>query len=201
MTPGKTLAFFCDVRPLEDPALFERLFCKADPERQRRIEALRRGADRQLSLAGGLLLDFCLRTWGVCAQVAHSEQGRPFVPGHPAIHLSLTHCYPYAAALISRNPCGVDIERQSERLLPIMRRYYTAREQSFCAGDPSAAAVIWCRKECGVKCGHSGDIRAVDTFAIPEDYRYTSIRLDGCAFELLTRDEVSPVTEIHPEAL
>lgn len=188
MKPDKiTTILLADVRPLEDAALFAQYLSGVNPERQRDIRKKRFARDRLLSLGGGVLLELLPAQWGIEAEIRHDGQGKPFAAQHPEMFLSLTHAYPYAAAMICDAPCGLDIESRSRNLAAISRRCYTAREMQYAGQAPGRITDIWCRKECIVKAHGLRDLRKIDTFAIPADYEYLSLPLPGYSFEILKK--------------
>lgn len=130
-------------------------------------------------------MDRLLTGWEVRGEIRHNEWGKPVVDRHPEVHLSLTHAYPYAAAMISAAPCGLDLERRDRDLEAIARRYYNEREKRYAGEDRGRTTDVWCRKECVVKCLGVRDVREADAFAIPPDYGYLSIPLPGFSFEVL----------------
>lgn len=180
-----TTILLADVRPLENSGTFTYFFSRVNEERRQTIETIRFDEEKVLSLAGGVLLDTLLMHWDIDASVTHDDDGKPCVPGFPWVFLSLTHAYPYAAAVISDHPCGIDIENQSRDLTGIFRRYYLPSEQAYVAGNPARATDIWCRKECIIKYDRPRDIRRIDTFAIGQDYRYLPISLPGFSCQAL----------------
>lgn len=180
-----TTILLTDVRSLEKRDNFTFFFSLVNEERKRTIEKIRFDEEKILSLAGGVLLDALLKLWGIDAPVIHDDEGKPCVPGFSSVFVSLTHAYPYAAAVISHRPCGIDIEDQSRDLSVIARRYYLPQEQVYVAGNPARATDIWCRKECVIKYDRPQDIRRIDTFAIGEDYRYLPIPLPGFSCQAL----------------
>lgn len=180
-----TTILLADVRPLENSDIFTYFFSRVNEERKRTIETIRFDEEKVMSLAGGVLLDGLLKLWDIDASVTHDDDGKPCVPGFPWVFLSLTHAYPYDAAVISNRPCGIDIENQSRDLTGIVRRYYLPSEQAYAAGNPARATDIWCRKECIIKYDRPRDIRQIDTFAIGQDYRYLPISLPGFSCQAL----------------
>lgn len=42
---------------------------------------------------------------------AYGEHGKPFLPAHPTICFSISHCRHAVGCLVSDRPCGLDIER------------------------------------------------------------------------------------------
>lgn len=180
-----TTVFLTDVRMLEDEEVFSRLFLTVNPERQRDIDSKGFDEEKVLSLAGGLLLDALLEHWGIAAEVEHDLQGKPVVKGCPDVFVSLSHSYPYAAAVIAAQPCGIDLESHDRDFGTIAKRFYSQKEREYAKEDPIKMAQIWCRKECIIKYERPQDVRNIDTFDIPEHYGYRSFPLEGFSFEVL----------------
>lgn len=183
----RTAILLTDVRSLEDQALFLHYLSRVNAERRREVEEEQFADDRYLSLGGGALLDRLLTEWGIRGEIRHDEQGKPVVDRRPELYVSLTHAYPYAAAMISDAPCGLDIERRDRELEAVARRYYNEREKHYAGGDQDRITDVWCRKECVIKCWGPRDVREIDTFAIPPDHEYVSIPLPGYSFEVLKK--------------
>lgn len=184
---NQTTILLADVRPLEDASLFAQYLSGVNAERQRDIQQKRFPEDRRLSLGGGVLLNLLLAQWEIESEVLHDPQGKPFVEHHPEIFVSLTHAYPYAAAMICDAPCGLDIESRQRDLKAISRRCFNVRERQYAGEDPGRITDIWCRKECVIKFRGLQDVRRIDTFAIPADYEYLSLPLPGYSFEILKK--------------
>ncbi len=180
-----TTVLLADARVLEDKTVFSRFLPTVNAERQRNIARRRLDEEKVLALAGGLLLDMLLERWGIQSQIEHDAYGKPRVRNHPEVYVSLTHSYPYAAAVIADHPCGIDVENRGRDLEPIVRRFFTSEEQAYARGDPARSTDIWCRKECCIKYDRPRDVRYIDTFAIPQDYCYRSFPLEGFSFEVL----------------
>ena len=174
-----------DARGLEDQAAFSHFLPTVTTERQRDFGCKRFDAEKGLSRAGGLLVDMLLDCWNIPAQIEHGRGGKPRVRNHPEVYVSLTHSYPYAAAVISDRPCGIDLERRDRELEAVARRYFTQDEKAYSGGDRARTTDIWCRKECCIKYDKPRDVRFIDTFAIPEDYCYHSFPIEGFSFEVL----------------
>lgn len=183
----QTTILLADVRALENPSLFAQYLSGVNAERQRDIQQKRFAEDRLLSLGGGVLLNLLLAQWEIASEILHDGQGKPFVEHHPEIFVSLTHAYPYAAAMICDAPCGLDIESRDRDLEAISRRYYNIREKQYAGEDPARITDIWCRKECFIKFCKPQDVRRIDTFAIPAEYEYLSLPLPGYSFEILKK--------------
>lgn len=184
-TMGITTILLADARPLEDEAVFSRLLGTVNAERQCDVQRKRFKEDQVLSLAGGLLLDELRRRWEIPEPVTHDPAGKPVIRGRPEVFLSLTHTYPYAAAMICWKPCGLDIERQNRKLEPVAARYYLESEKAWAGSDLARLTDIWCRKECMIKCLGFRDVRHIDTFRIPEGWQFLDRSLEGYSFQIL----------------
>lgn len=187
-------ACFCRADQLAE-GLFEGLLAGLDPIRQEKTMARRRREDRLLSLALGLLLRRCLRRWGIEEAPVYDGQGKPVIPGHPEVFVSATHCWPYAGAIISSCPCGIDLERRRP-MEAVVGRWFLPEEQALCRGDLAMAMDIWCRKECIIKCFGLRDWKCLDTFALPEGYVFAGVPLTGFSFQTLTRGNAGEVEQV-----
>jgi phosphopantetheinyl transferase len=77
--------------------------------------------------------------------------GKPFPKGYP-YYLSLSHSYPYVAALVDKNiAVGIDLEQPKHKLLKIAPRIFTTREQIDAGNDVVKHCIYWCAKEALIK--------------------------------------------------
>lgn len=83
--------------------------------------------------------------------IAKDEFGKPF-PKMSELHLSLSHSFPYAAALADRvSSVGIDLEQPKEKLLRIARRIHRPEELSDLQNDLVKHCIYWCAKESMIK--------------------------------------------------
>jgi phosphopantetheinyl transferase len=74
------------------------------------------------------------------------------------INISLSHCYPYAVAIIhKKSSCGIDIEKINPSLLKVSDRFLTVDERSFIGQDLDGLCIAWTAKESVYKM--YGDVR------------------------------------------
>lgn len=73
--------------------------------------------------------------------------GKPYLTGS-GVHISLSHSYPYAAAIIhTQKATGIDIEHSREQLLRVRHKFLCEQELN-CAGNHQAKlCVYWAAKE------------------------------------------------------
>lgn len=73
--------------------------------------------------------------------------GRPYV-GDSHVHISLSHCFPFAGAILSKYlPIGIDIEIPTPKLLSIQSKYLTSAEIADSNQDIEKLCIYWCAKE------------------------------------------------------
>lgn len=102
--------------------------------------------------AGRVLLKSLLDSWGLPFHgLTKDAFGKPFFKHHN-IHLSLTHSFPYVAAVINRHrPAGIDLEQPKAKLLSIAHRILQASELQEAGQDIVKHCIYWCGKESLIK--------------------------------------------------
>jgi 4'-phosphopantetheinyl transferase len=81
-------------------------------------------------------------------EVKNDEHGKPHLINHP-FELSFSHSADYAAVLLSKNICGVDIELIGTKIRGIAERFLHSEELEFTSdsADPFLLHIIWGAKE------------------------------------------------------
>jgi 4'-phosphopantetheinyl transferase len=83
--------------------------------------------------------------------ITKDQYGKPFPRGND-YHLSLSHSFPYVAALVDRSgPVGIDLEQPKSKLLRIAHRILHEGELKDAGSDVIKHTVYWCAKETLVK--------------------------------------------------
>lgn len=125
------------------------------------VEPLRADTDgsprqREHDAAYGLLC----RLTGGRPTLEHDTEGAPYLPEHPELHVSLSHCRTAVAAAVStEGKVGIDIECRRRIGDGLMERVCTADELAavHAADDPVMAFLrLWTRKEAVLKCRGTG---------------------------------------------
>jgi 4'-phosphopantetheinyl transferase EntD len=103
-------------------------------------------------LAGRLLVKILLEYHHVKFQgITKDQYGKPYPAGND-FQLSLSHSYPYAAALIDpTESVGIDLEQPKSKLLKIAPRVLDPGELENAGSDIVKHCVFWCAKEALVK--------------------------------------------------
>jgi len=103
-------------------------------------------------LAGRVLIKQLLRQWNLeFTGLTKDDHGKPFFR-NISCHLSLSHSYPYVAAVIHRKKSvGIDLEQPKPKLLSIAARVLSHQELSNAGDDVIKHCVYWCAKEALIK--------------------------------------------------
>lgn len=103
-------------------------------------------------LAGRVLIKHILNAWDLDYRgLAKDEFGKPFLQDH-SIHVSLSHSYPYVAAVIHFDKTvGIDLEQPKEKLLKIGPRVLDTIELEDAGADVVKHCIYWCAKESLIK--------------------------------------------------
>jgi 4'-phosphopantetheinyl transferase len=87
------------------------------------------------------------------------EHGKPLLIGYEELELSITHSYPYVAAIVNLNQrVGIDLEQARPKLLKIAPRFLSENELIATANDIRKICVYWCAKESLFKFYSKGNI-------------------------------------------
>lgn len=75
------------------------------------------------------------------------QWGKPHLNALP-YHISLTHSYPWLAAIIDLSaPVGIDIEKPTDKLQRVAHKFLNAKELAHAKNDPAKLCTYWCAKE------------------------------------------------------
>ncbi|MFB7615308.1 4'-phosphopantetheinyl transferase family protein [Kitasatospora sp. NPDC056181] len=180
--PLAAVAASADV--LRHPEAGEHLLTPLERERAARF---RHDAGRADYIAAHILVRLCAgRLLGVpaaaltlaqnCPDCGKADHGRPYLPDHPDVHVSLSHTNGVVAAAAGHRPIGVDVEltARSGALLDVAGRVLGAAELRLVEAHPEPGTAFlrqWVRKESLIKLGRTSldGLAAVDLSALPLD--------------------------------
>jgi phosphopantetheinyl transferase len=98
--------------------------------------------------------------------IVKDDYGKPFLHAYPH-QLSLSHSYPYVAALIDQHESvGVDIEQPKQKLFKIAPRVMHATELADAGDDLWKHCIYWCAKEALLKVHGKKDISFAESLLI-----------------------------------
>ncbi|MER5350510.1 4'-phosphopantetheinyl transferase superfamily protein [Kitasatospora sp. NPDC002551] len=177
-----TVATSADV--LRRPGAGEHLLTAVEKERAARF---RHESGRTDFIAGHVLVRLCAADLlGVpaaaltlaqhCPDCDKGDHGKPYLPDHPGIEVSLSHTRGVVAAAAGHRPVGVDVELTDRggTLLDVAPRVLAEEElrQVREHTDPARAFLrLWVRKEALVKIGRTtlDGLASVDLSGLPLD--------------------------------
>ncbi|MFG3049576.1 4'-phosphopantetheinyl transferase family protein [Kitasatospora sp. NPDC048239] len=180
--PIAAVAASADV--LRHPEAGEHLLTTVERERAARF---RYEAGRVDFIAAHVLVRLCAaRLLGVpaagltlaqnCPDCGKGDHGKPYLPDHPDVHVSLSHTRGVVAAAAGHHPIGVDVELagRSGALTEVAQRVLGAAELRLVEAHPEPARAFlrqWVRKEALIKIGRTSldTLSAVDLSALPLD--------------------------------
>ena len=172
---------FADASELTDAARFFAAYAAVPASRREKVDRLRAGAAKRLSLCAGMLLTEALRACGVAPadmELSEGAYGKPYLPRRPDVCFSLSHSGARAMCVTADKPVGCDIQESSPRDLRIAERFFSQEEQRVIFAQPSEAERqsmffrVWTLKESFLKCIGLGLSLPLDAFSLfPEDDR------------------------------
>lgn len=100
--------------------------------------------------------------------IAKNEHGKPSAIGN-AFHVSLSHSFPFVAALVDENgPAGIDLEQPKMKLFRVAHRIFHPDELRDAGNDLVKHCIYWCAKETLVKIyGQKNLIFASNLYVFP----------------------------------
>jgi 4'-phosphopantetheinyl transferase len=103
-------------------------------------------------LAGRLLTQTLLDAFGSQYRgIVKDEHGKPSLRDYP-FELSLSHSYPYVAAILDLDePVGIDVEQPKEKLLRVGPRILSPVEIEDAGRNLIKNCIYWCSKETLIK--------------------------------------------------
>lgn len=125
-------------------------------DRRIRAQHYRQEVDRKNSIVTYLMLQYALREcFGIVTfKVKFGEYGKPYLPEHPRIHFSISHCKEGCAVAVARKPVGVDIQEIRPFSWNIAKRVCCESELAQlkkCADLEKCFAKMWTMKESYIK--------------------------------------------------
>jgi phosphopantetheinyl transferase len=115
-------------------------------------ESVKHPSKRLEFLAARVLIKALLKEWNTDYNgLRKDEEGKPFFVNHN-FQVSLSHSYPYVAAIVHRHQSiGIDLEQPKEKLLHIAPRVLNPTELQDAGSDIIKHCVYWCAKETLIK--------------------------------------------------
>ncbi|MER5640359.1 4'-phosphopantetheinyl transferase superfamily protein [Kitasatospora sp. NPDC002227] len=152
---------------------------------EQRAARFRREEDRRNFVAAHLLVRICAtRLLGVgaaplefaqqCPDCGLADHGRPYLPGHPRLQVSLSHTRGVVAAAAGYGTVGVDVELPQRGALDaaLLQRVLSPAETELVRAQPDPEGAFlrqWVRKEALIKVGRTtlDTMGEIDLSALP----------------------------------
>jgi phosphopantetheinyl transferase len=131
-------------------------------------------------LAVRVLVKELLAAWDLEFKgLTKDEYGKPFLKNLP-FQISLTHSYPYVAAVIDRTQSvGIDLEQPKEKLLKIASRVLDDNELADAGKDVTKHCIYWCSKEALIKIHGKKDLVFAENIKISPFLKQNQGELTG----------------------
>ena len=207
-----------DLRRLPLAESYERMISSLPEADRQRAERFLRQEDRIRCAAGAFLTRHCireaLRAAGKVAgfTVARTEYGKPYVPGHPRLHFSLSHSGAMIVYAQAESETGVDAEEIRDiNIADFSAFLYPHEMQRIDSADDPADEFfrIWTVREAVSKAEGSGiplfereklliDYDKEQAVLHGKTFRFRSVRTEGYYISVCTE---SPLPEIQPRCI
>lgn len=146
----------CDAQQLDRLLRALPLWRQAQALRFKYLQGRRECVLAYMELCRGLRAEYGIAT---PPEFTYGPHGKPFLPGLPHIHFSLSHCAVAVGCLLSDRPCGLDIERVRPLRPSLVRYTMNEAEADFILSDPNpdvAFIRLWTQKEAVLKLRGTG---------------------------------------------
>ena len=166
-------------------AEYEKAYENLSETRRRRIDRLKKDADRKRSLLGEILVKKLLIEEGIKAEILSEDNGKPYL-SDSSFFVSISHSGEMAAAVISEKPVGIDIEKTRQIDLRILDRVCTEREADYVKCDKDSEIrffEVWTAKEAYFKKQGTGitNFKSVEIFDLKREF----ITADGYFLQIV----------------
>ena len=188
--------FYCDVSPLSDDILFKLSAEKISNNKKEKIDRLKVRKDKNLSLAGELILKYAFENLGYdYSQIIFSkkETGKPFLE-NLNLKFSISHSDTFSAVAVSEDEVGIDIEKIKDYNPAIAKKIFTENEfKKICSyeNDTERKNIffrIWTLKEAYVKMTGKSIFDFKSFEIIPDKVYLCSNIVSGCSFREFETD-------------
>lgn len=190
-TDGTIKVYTADVAPLNDEARFRRVYEHVSAQRREKVDQMRLGQDKRLSLGAGALLESALEAEGVRDLAMTGEDGdKPRLAHVSGVSFNLSHAGTKVMCAVSDSDIGCDVEQVRDIGMKIARRFFCAEEYAALLRCESAESRndlffrYWTLKESFMKATGRGFQLPLDSFCMILEDGGVSVRqsLDGRAY-------------------
>lgn len=168
--------YIASIEKLKDRELFDRKLLQVSAERRRKIEACAMEADKERSLAAGLLLEYAWRHYlkerGEKLEpfrIMEGEHGKPFCGNREDFCFNLSHSGEWVVCASAPEPVGVDIQQVKEVNLRVAQRFFLPEECEILKNSTDKNSLfcrMWTMKESYIKYTGQGMRQGINTFSV-----------------------------------
>lgn len=198
MTTPKIQIYTADTSALHDAALYEKAYASVSETRRRKVERLRSGQDKRLSLGAGYLLLCACKDFGISyenAQIVTDEFSKPRFADLP-LFFSLSHSGERAMCIMAEAPVGCDVEQRRPVKPALAGRFFSEGENralDSCAAPEAREALffkLWTLKESFLKCTGQGLRLPLSAFSVSvgQSGIHLTQSVDDAQYQLFAED-------------
>ncbi len=138
---------------------FDEMYLEMSSERRGKCDRYIREADRKLCILADHLTRQAVSDYlniPPCdVRISRDSHGKPYIE-NGGCFINYSHSGRFAAAAVSDEPVGIDIEEKGRKSIPASKRIATGSELEYIGGDPEKFLIIWTLKEAHLKCTGEG---------------------------------------------
>lgn len=119
-------------------------------------------------LAGRFLLKYIKAEFPL-HKIELGRQGKPLLPTGENLHFSISHSYPYVAAIVAKEKQGgIDIQVFRDKIIRLQHKFLSEYEQQLCEHETEQLTLAWCVKEAVYKWYGHGKVDFIQHIHIME---------------------------------
>lgn len=166
--------YIMDAGVLSDDRLYEYTLSGLSEYRRERVENFKQRSVKNQRLAAGVLLSRLLGELGICEKHIRyetGENGKPYLPDYPELHISLSHSGSLAVACAGDMRVGCDIQKIGTLKTAVAERFFCKSEYMRILSAPPCLAAqeffrLWTFKESYIKLLGKGLSMPLNSFEI-----------------------------------
>ena len=171
---GYVKIYYADTALLKNDEVFARFYREVGDDRRAKIDRMARRADKERSLAAGIVLMNALNTEGgseaIHWEICEDEYGKPYIPGRNDLFFNLSHSGDYVMCAVSDLPIGCDVQEiENKDCRMIANRFFHPNEARAIGDDSLLFTRVWALKESFVKATGRGMSTELSSFTVIGD--------------------------------
>lgn len=167
--------YLTSVAPFKSNALYKQAYDSLSEERKEKADSLKSDLKKRQSVAAGWLLSYVCQEWEQEMNKEQEQEKGQEPEIESELYTNLSHSGVYAACIVGDSAVGIDIEGVRTFRAGIVRKCFSASEQSLIEAAASAEerdelfTRIWTRKESIAKLTKEGIARIMRRRNLEED--------------------------------